>query len=84
MGCALPRDAGATAQGANRADALIEIALVMGAWLEIAAAEPAFVADERPAVVAAALAEILADRAAEGWPLTVETVEVSPSAPVAA
>ncbi|MFN0094575.1 MAG: type II toxin-antitoxin system HicB family antitoxin [Dehalococcoidia bacterium] len=79
-----PAMSGASAEGASRAAALQEIALVMAAWMEVAAGEPLLVADERPTVIAAALADILSDRAAEGWPLTVETVVVAPSAPVAA
>ncbi len=75
---------GAAAQGDSRDDALAAVADVMSAWLEIALGDDALVADERPEVVAVALSEIIADRAAEGWPLTVETVVVTPSTAVAA
>ena len=75
---------GAAAQGESREAVLREIALVMAAWLELSADDRNLEPHEHPGVVVKALGEILADRAAEGWPLTVETVLVTPTAAIAA
>ncbi len=79
-----PAMPGAAAQGDSREAVLGEIALVMAAWLELSADDQDLELDEHPGVVVKALGEILADRAAEGWPLAVETVLVTPTAAIAA
>ena len=80
----VPAMRGAVTQGESRDETLANIAKVMAVWLEIAIEDGYEPADETPEFVSQRLAEVLADRAAEGWDWSAELVPVHPAAMAAA
>jgi len=79
-----PAMPGAIAEAASRERSLAAMADVMVSWLGVALDDGHGPLPETPEMVAAKVAEILADRAAEGWDLVVETTVLWPHAVVAA
>ena len=75
---------GALSEGKTRAEALSGIAEAMGLWFETAASDGYAPREETPELVAAEVAAVLADRAAEGWELLVETATIVPHTAAAA
>ena len=79
-----PAMPGAIAEADSREQLLAVMADVMVSWLAIASGDGYGALSETPELVAAKVAEVLADRAAEGWDLVVETTLLGPRAAVAA
>ena len=80
----VPALPGALSQGANRDEALANIRKAMEGWLEVASEHGEDGLEETPALVLEDIAFILGWRAEEGWPLLVETAQVSVAIPVPA
>ncbi len=80
----VPSMRGALTQGESRDETLANIAKVMAIWLEIAVEDGYAPADETAEFVSQRLAEVLEDRAAEGWDWSAELIPVRPAAMAAA
>lgn len=70
----VPALPGALSQGLGRPEALRNIQEAMEGWLEGGEAVPEI---ETPELIAEAIQFVLTWKAEEGWPLVVETVQVS-------
>lgn len=79
-----PAMPGAIAEAPTREAVLAQLALVMRAWLDLAAPEGRTPEQEDPRLLAEKVAEVLEDRREEGWDLRIETVTVEPAVRVAA
>jgi len=75
---------GAVAEAASRDEAIDGLQRALAAWLDAAARRGERPRDETPELVADAVAGALRDLAAEGAPLVVETVALSPRPAVVA
>jgi antitoxin HicB len=73
---------GCVSQGDTLDEALANIREAIGLWLEVAVEEGFEIPGETPDVVAEEIRDVLAGRAEEGQPLTIETREVEVEAEV--
>ena len=73
-----PAMPGAITEGDSREGALAAMAEVMSIWLEVAAEHGEEPLEETPKLVAEKVAEVLDDRAEEGWDFQIETTTVEP------
>ncbi len=79
-----PAMPGAIAEADSRERSLAVMADLMASWLAAAVDDGYGPLPETPEMVAAKVAEVLADRAEEGWDLVVETAVVQPGLVAAA
>ena len=80
----VPALPGALSQGSNREEALANIREAMEGWLEVAHEHGEDGLEETTTLILADIAFVLGWRAEEGWPLLVETAQVSVAVPVPA
>lgn len=73
-----PAMPGAITEGDSREEALRAMAEVISIWLEVADEHGEQPLDETPELLAEKVAEVLEDRAEEGWDFRIETTAVEP------
>lgn len=80
----VPAMPGLSTQGDDREDALRMAIDAMKLWLEVSLEDGAKPLEETPELIAEAIQFVLTWKAEEGWPLIVETIQLSVPVPVAA